>query len=225
MSDKKEISLKFIIMFLVILLVVVLTQSWYMFAMHKKLDAVQSDRSSVAEETMTNNTTGSNNPRRQVNPAPFNSSPFNDDWFNEPFDADDWDPYREMQQMQDHMNQIFGNAFGRFDRSPNFRHLFNAGSFSPDIDMEETEHDSVIKIDPPGVSEQDFNINIGDQVLTISGHMEQRDKTTDDEGRVIRRERHSGQFSRTITLPAPVKPEAMTSRVDNGVLVIKIPKA
>jgi len=226
MSEKKEISSKLIITFLVILLVVVLTQSWYMFDMHKKLSAVQSNGSvAVVDEAIPKTKTGPDSPRRQVKPAPFNSSPLKNDWYNEPFDADDWDPYQEIQQMQDHMNQVFGNAFGRFDRSPNYRHLFNSSSFSPNIDMEESEQDFVIKIDLPGVSEQNLDINIEDQVLTISGHMEQRDKTTDDEGRVIRRERHSGRFSRSITLPVPVKPEAMTSRVDNGVLVIKIPKS
>jgi len=225
MSQKKEMSSKFIVTFFGILLLVVLVQSWYMFDMHKNLDAIHSANSAVADELRTNNTTRPGNPARRVNPAPFNYSPFVDDWFNEPFNADDWDPYKEMQQMQDHMNQVFGNAYGRFDRSPNFRHLFNSGSFSPNTDMEESEQYFVVKIDLPGVSEQNLDINIADQVLTISGRMEQRDKTTDDEGRVIRRERHSGRFSRTITLPAPVKAEAMTSQIDNGVLIIRIPKS
>jgi HSP20 family protein len=224
MNETKEKTSKLIYAFLGVLLLLVLAQSWFMFDMYKKLDAVQPDSSAVIGQAKQNNEPANKRPSKQVAQAP-NSSALNDNGYNEPFNADDWDPYKEMQQMQDHMNQIFGQAFSRFDRSPDFRHLFDSSRISPTFDMVETDQNFVIKMDLPGVDEQNIDIHIEGLILTISGRIEQDDKTTDDEGQVIRRERRNEQFSRTITLAAPVNAEAMTSQVDNGVLTIKLPKA
>ena len=60
--------------------------------------------------------------------------------------------------------------------------------------------------------------------MTISGTIDDAHKD-EDSARLLRHERRSGQFSRTITLPAPVQSDQIDSRVENGLMTVTIPKA
>lgn len=150
--------------------------------------------------------------------------PFASDFINHSFDQDNWNPLQEMQEMQNHMNQLFGQAFGKFDNSTHFNQLFNANGFSPNINVEEQDNQFVVTADLPGASKDNLEINLKDQMLTIKGSTIEDKQTKDNQGQMFRHERFSGNFSRSITLPSPVTSDGMESQVKNGVLEIKIPK-
>lgn len=76
----------------------------------------------------------------------------------------------------------------------------------------------------PGAEESNVNISCKDQELTISGTIDQLQE--DHQGSsLLRRERRSGSFSRTISLPALVEVDKMETKFDKGVVTILIPKA
>jgi HSP20 family protein len=150
--------------------------------------------------------------------------PLKDPFFNRPFDPNVWDPFQEMRSMHDRMNGMFGEAFGRFSQSPRFNTLFDASSFTPNIDIEDKGDHYVVKIDIPGSDNSNVDITCKDQQLTVSGKLDQMQE--DRQGKsLLRQERRSGRFSRTVPLPEPVQIDKMETEFDKGIVVVKIPKA
>jgi HSP20 family protein len=90
------------------------------------------------------------------------------------------------------------------------------------MDLVETEDAFVLRADLPGLSESDVNIELEDNVLTLSGNRKAEHEER-KEG-YYRVERASGSFSRSLTLPEGVDPEAVTATFDRGVLEVRIPK-
>ncbi len=90
------------------------------------------------------------------------------------------------------------------------------------MDLIETGDHYVLRADLPGLSEKDVNIELDSDVLTISG---QRNATRNDENGGYRRvERSYGSFSRSLTLPKGIDPEAVEASFEQGVLEVRIPK-
>ena len=92
----------------------------------------------------------------------------------------------------------------------------------PAMDIVEAGEHYIIKADLPGVTEADVNIEITDNVLTISG--ERKAELEEKHEGFYRVERTSGSFSRALTLPEGLDPEAVTATFANGVLEVRFPK-
>ncbi len=90
------------------------------------------------------------------------------------------------------------------------------------MDLVETDDDLVLRADLPGLSEGDVNIEVEDNVLTISGQRKAEHEER-KEG-YYRVERAYGSFSRSLTLPEGVDPERVRANFDRGVLEVRIPK-
>jgi HSP20 family protein len=130
-----------------------------------------------------------------------------------------WEPVRELNTLQSEMNRLFNTLF---DAPPQ-----NGGSTAlrrwlPPMDLVETEEDFVLRADLPGLSEQDVNVELEDNVLTISGERESEHEER-KEG-YYRVERATGTFSRSLTLPEGVEAGAIKASFDKGVLEVRIPK-
>ena len=219
------------------LAIVVGLQAWYMADMRQQLDELRGQSATETSDAAQAQTQAEpiapelRPPRQQPqlpaagSPGPRQRSPFDNDWFNQPFDTRDWDPYREMQRMQQEMDQMFNDAFGRFNRSPDFGHLFRDAPISPDIDLKDEGDRYLVIVDLPGIREGDLSVTLEEQRLTIEGaqHYEQQDE--DSRGNTIFRERRSGTLRRSITLPEPVRESGMQTELGDGVLTITIPKA
>lgn len=140
---------------------------------------------------------------------------------NQLFKDQPWNLYEEMQRMQNEMEQLFGDSFSRF-------HL-NAplGSLSkiPDVDLQEKPDQYIVTVNAPGADESSLDIKLEDQLLSISIKTEHAKNETDNQkGKYQYRERFFGQFQRTLTLPGSANAAKMTTKYDNGVLTITIPK-
>ena len=92
----------------------------------------------------------------------------------------------------------------------------------PAMDLVEADDHFVLKADLPGLSEDDVNIEVRDNALTISG--ERKAEHEERERGWYRVERSFGAFSRSLTLPEGIDPDAISASFDRGVLEVHIPK-
>ncbi len=129
-----------------------------------------------------------------------------------------WEPARELGTLQGEMNRLF-NTF--FDTPPQ-PHNGGARGWIPAMDLVETDSDFVLRADLPGLAEDDVNIELEDNVLTVSGERKAEHEAR-KEG-YYRIERSSGAFRRTLTLPEGVEPDSVKANFDRGVLEVRIPK-
>jgi HSP20 family protein len=130
-----------------------------------------------------------------------------------------WEPVRELGTIQNEMNRLFNTFFeapAGGNGSPTLRRWI------PAMDLVETEGEYVLRADLPGLSEGDVNIELEDNVLTISG--ERKAEHEERKEGYYRVERSSGSFSRSLTLPEGVDPDAVKANFDRGVLEVRIPK-
>ena len=130
-----------------------------------------------------------------------------------------WEPLREFSTLQNEMNRLFNTVFDA--PSPG-----NGGStlrrWMPAMDLVETADHFVLRADLPGLSEEDVKIEFEDGTLTVSG---ERKVEHDAKGEgYYRVERAFGSFSRSLTLPQGIDPEAVAASFDRGVLEVSIPK-
>jgi HSP20 family protein len=131
-----------------------------------------------------------------------------------------WEPVREIQTMQNEMNRLFNTFHNSPSRGNGGQAV--ARRWIPAMDVVETDDQFVLRADLPGMSEQDVNIEVEDNVLTISGERKaEHEKKGEGYYRV---ERSWGAFSRSLTLPEGVDAEGIQASFDSGVLEVRIPK-
>ncbi len=97
-------------------------------------------------------------------------------------------------------------------------------SWLPKIDVEENDRSIFIKAELPGINEKDINVTLDSDVLTIEGEKKFEQTDTSKDYCCIISERSYGSFSRTIRLPAYIKPDKISAVYKNGVLNIELPK-
>jgi HSP20 family protein len=131
-----------------------------------------------------------------------------------------WEPARELATIQTEMNRLFNTFFEPGQSNANGQ--TGPRRWIPAMDLVETGEDFVLRADLPGMSESDVNIELEDNVLTISG--ERKAEHEERKEGYYRVERASGAFSRTLTLPEGVDPERVRASFDKGVLEVRIPK-
>jgi len=96
-------------------------------------------------------------------------------------------------------------------------------SWTPRVDLSETESEFVIALDLPGLKKDDVTINFESDMLTISG--ERREETSREDVNYYRTERFYGRFSRSFTFPKAVEIDKITAGFEDGVLTVRVPKA
>src|SRR5437870_604049 len=129
-----------------------------------------------------------------------------------------WDPFRDLGLLQDRMNRLFDDA-GRWrnDGEPSA-----TTSWSPSVDIFETEGDIVVKAELPGMDRKDITLHLESNVLTLRG--ERKFVKEAKEENYHRIERSYGNFSRSFSIPATVDEEKIRADYKDGVLSILLPK-
>lgn len=94
--------------------------------------------------------------------------------------------------------------------------------FVPSFEVRETKDAYVFKADLPGIREEDLDISLTGNRLTVSGRREEEKREEDD--RFYAYERSYGSFSRSFTLPEGCDPEHAGADLSSGVLTISIGK-
>jgi len=129
-----------------------------------------------------------------------------------------WDPFRDLNMLQDRMNRLFEDA------SRNWKGDEPAATttWSPAVDIFETESEIVVKAEVPGMERKDITLNLENNVLTLRG--ERRFLKEAKEENYHRIERSYGGFSRAFSIPATVDEEKIRADYQDGVLKIVLPK-
>jgi HSP20 family protein len=116
------------------------------------------------------------------------------------------------EEMDDLMNRVLGEG----------EEMWPFGRIAPSLDLAETDRAIEVRLDVPGVDPKDIEVQLNSNLLTVSGH---RKEEKEEKGTTYHRvERRSGTFSRSISLPCPVKEEAIVAKYRHGVLAITLPK-
>ena len=130
-------------------------------------------------------------------------------------------PFFELNSLQDRVNQLFNQTFGGFEPF-GFERPLTSENFLPPVDIFEDEHNINLQAEIPGVQQQDLNITLENNVLTITGERKfQHEETKENFHRM---ERRFGKFTRSFTLPASVDVENVNANFESGLLNITLPK-
>jgi HSP20 family protein len=127
------------------------------------------------------------------------------------------DPVAEINRE---FNRIFNTPLQRFFGQAEEGLLH--GNWNPSVDVFEDQNGIVLEADLPGMKPGDFNLNIENNVLTLSG--ERRFEKQTNEGNYHRVERSYGQFTRSFTLPSTVNVEQVNAEFKDGVLRVTLPR-
>ena len=127
-----------------------------------------------------------------------------------------FEPFRGASSLQDQINRLFNDVFERpGDES-------NLTSWAPAVDIFETEHELVVKVDLPDIDPKDLDIRVENNILSIRGERKFEKKVSED--KYLRVERAYGSFSRSFSLANTVNSEAIQADYQNGVLTLTVPK-
>ena len=94
--------------------------------------------------------------------------------------------------------------------------------FSPRVDVAETDKAFEIQVAVPGFDKKDFNIDLNEGRLTISGERKFKDEKKEKNYHAIQTE--YGKFSKTFQLPKNIKEDKISASYENGILGLTIPK-
>ena len=117
------------------------------------------------------------------------------------------------------MPKIFDDDFFRddfFDRKD--RMNFNLMK----TDIREDDKSYLLEVDLPGYSKDDIKIDITDGYLTINAKVEKEDK--DESKTYVRRERFTGEVSRSFYVGDDIKEDEVKASFKNGILTLEVPK-
>lgn len=123
-----------------------------------------------------------------------------------------WDPLRSARDL------LPWDPFSQLDLMPRAE----APTFVPDLDVADTPQEYVIRADLPGVKEQDIEVSVMGNRITISGRREP--EPASDGVRYFLFERPAGSFSRSIVLPEDCDVSQTRAELSNGVLTLTVPK-
>ena len=128
-----------------------------------------------------------------------------------------WDPFRELNAVQERVNRLFGDVYRTADDD-----VMRRGVWAPAVDIYDSgSHELVIKAELPDMSKDDIAITVENNTLTLSG--EKKMDGSIKEECCHRIERTYGSFSRAFSLPTTVDTSKVSADYKNGVLTIKLP--
>lgn len=128
-----------------------------------------------------------------------------------------WSPFQAIDRMQEEMNEMINRNFSRGDWSRSL------GTVAGAMNIHETEKEYEIELQVPGYAEDDVQIEMTEDTLTIIGTKKPDESTTEGKN-IVRREWQHSEFSRSIRFATPIKEDAVEAKLQNGTLVITAPK-
>ena len=122
--------------------------------------------------------------------------------------------WNHLDALANRMNRIFGDT--------DFGNLTCASDWLPSVSVEARNDEILLTAELPGMTEDQVEISLENNVLTISG--EKREEGAEG-GKLHLVERSFGTFRRSFTLPRTIRAEGITAEFDNGLLNVRLPKA
>jgi HSP20 family protein len=129
-----------------------------------------------------------------------------------------YDPFRDLRTLQEEVNRLFSTNLTRAFPDEGI----GRGAWSPSVDIYENKDQIVLEAELPGMKQEDFDLTIENNVITLRG--ERSFEKADDADNYHRVERSYGSFTRSFTLPQTVSAEGASAEYRNGVLRVTLPK-
>jgi len=129
-----------------------------------------------------------------------------------------WDPFRDLITLREKMNRLFEDAFTSRTEEKDLI----SSSWTPAVDIFETENELVLTAEVPGIEDKDIEIKIEDNTLSLKGERKFEKETKEENYHRI--ERAYGSFYRSFTLPTYIDQDKVRAEHQNGVLKITMPK-
>lgn len=131
-----------------------------------------------------------------------------------------WDPFRELEDMSDRLNRMFGRPAARPESG---KEAMTVADWIPAVDISETDAEYLIKAELPEVKKEDVKVTVQHGVLTIHG--ERKHEKEEKGKRYHRVERSYGSFTRSFTLPDEVDETKVRADFKDGMLHLHLPKS
>lgn len=125
-------------------------------------------------------------------------------------------PWQELEDVSERLNRLFG--------VPAQGEASNRSVWTPAVNVEETNEELILSAELPGMSIDDVEIEVENNVLSLRGEKKETREEGDDR-RFHLWERCYGSFERSFTLPRTVKTEEISAQFKDGILHIQMPKA
>jgi HSP20 family protein len=126
---------------------------------------------------------------------------------------------RYQNQFPSLFKSFFDNEFDQWSNS----NYSDTNTTLPSINIKENNENFVVEVAAPGFEKSDFNIELNNEVLTISSDKQIQNEVKEDE-KFTKREFSYQSFTRSFTLPELVEGDQITAKYDNGILGVTIPK-
>jgi len=131
-----------------------------------------------------------------------------------------WDPFRELEDVSDRLNRLFGRSSTRGEPS---RELLTMADWSPSADVSETDSAYLIKAEIPGVNKEDVKVFVQDGMLTMQG---ERKMEKEEKGKKFHRiERSYGKFVRSFRMPDDADEATVKAEFKDGLLNVTLAKS
>jgi len=127
-----------------------------------------------------------------------------------------WFPFFDVAKTLDEMDRLFGAV-----RQPLGLRSVPRGTF-PAVNVYERGDGAVLTAEVPGIDAKDLQLTVLGDSITLRG--ERKNEAGEGE-RYYRRERPTGSFERTLTLPAPINPDSVEAEYRDGILRVRMEKA
>lgn len=118
---------------------------------------------------------------------------------------------------------VFDDMF-RTDWLGGTTNVNSIGTSIPAVNIRESEENFVVEVAAPGKAKEDFNIELDNDVLTISSEEKNENEVKEDHGRFTRKEFSYRNFKRAFSLPETVESQKISASYKDGVLSITLPK-
>lgn len=123
-----------------------------------------------------------------------------------------YEPFRNLQDLERRFFSQVDNSNGRN----------NLASFAPTVNTRETDGAYHVEVDLPGVTKEDVQIDVHENIMTIYGERRHKKEVTEED--YYKTESYFGKFQRSFTLPDSVDSDTIAAKFDHGVLEVDIPK-
>src|SRR5688572_14901803 len=129
-----------------------------------------------------------------------------------------YDPFRDLRTLQEEVNRLFSTNLTRGFGEEGI----GRGAWNPSVDIYENKDQIVLEAELPGMKQEDFELTVENNVITLRGERQLEKKEESDNYHRV--ERSYGSFTRSFTLPQTVSAEGATAEYTNGVLRVTLPK-
>jgi HSP20 family protein len=129
-----------------------------------------------------------------------------------------WNPNRNVCRPRYNVNNLLNDFFAPLDQNDNI-HMTD---WNVPVDIYHDADNIVLEAALPGVEKKDISVDLKGRVLTLKGALLSDKEVKEDN--YYRKERASGKFERSFTMPGDVEPEKIQADYKDGILKITVPR-